>query len=65
MIATAWRVAGVGFSLLVILVAALLYGASPGQTGFMNSSIGGDLTIGFAVRTDDLTVLMQIGRAHV
>jgi NADH-quinone oxidoreductase subunit L len=56
-IATAWRVIGVGFSLLVVLTAGLLYGADPGQTGFLNSSIG-DLTIGFAVRTDDLTVLL-------
>jgi len=54
-IATAWRVVGVGFSLLVILSAVLLYGVEPGQTSFMNSSIG-NLTIGFAVRTDDLTV---------
>jgi NADH-quinone oxidoreductase subunit L len=57
MIATAWRVIGVGFSLLVVLTAGLLYGAEPEQIGFLNSSIG-DLTIGFAVRTDDLTVLL-------
>ncbi|MGW1344269.1 NADH-quinone oxidoreductase subunit 5 family protein [Kribbella sp. NPDC002412] len=57
MIATLWRVVGVGFSLLVVLMAGLLYGAAPDQTGFLNSSIG-DLTIGFAVRTDDLTVLL-------
>ncbi len=57
MIATAWRVIGVGFSLLVVLMAGLLYGADPDQTSFLNSSVG-DLTIGFAVRTDDLTVLM-------
>ncbi|NIK56353.1 NADH-quinone oxidoreductase subunit L [Kribbella shirazensis] len=57
MIATAWRVAGVSFSLLVLLAAALLYGASPDQTAFLNSPVG-DLTIGFAVRTDDLTVLL-------
>ncbi len=57
MIATAWRVIGVGFSLLVVLTAGLLYGADPGRTGFLNSPIG-DLTIGFAVRTDDLTVLL-------
>jgi NADH-quinone oxidoreductase subunit L len=57
-IATVWRVAGVGLSLLVVLIAGLLYGADPGQTAFLNSSIGNDLTIGFAVRTDDLTVLM-------
>ncbi|MFI6673699.1 NADH-quinone oxidoreductase subunit L [Kribbella sp. NPDC050470] len=57
MIATVWRVVGVGFSLLVVLMAALLYGAAPDQTSFLNSSIG-DLTIGFAVRTDDLTVLL-------
>ena len=57
MIATAWRVIGVGFSLLVVLMAGLLYGAEPDRTSFLNSSIG-DLTIGFAVRTDDLTVLL-------
>ncbi|TCO30095.1 NADH-quinone oxidoreductase subunit L [Kribbella steppae] len=57
MIATAWRVIGVGFSLLVVLMAGLLSGAEPDQTSFLNSSVG-DLTIGFAVRTDDLTVLM-------
>ncbi|MEV0291385.1 NADH-quinone oxidoreductase subunit L [Kribbella sp. NPDC050820] len=57
MIATVWRVVGVGFSLLVVLMAALLYGAAPDQTSFLNSSVG-DLTIGFAVRTDDLTVLL-------
>jgi NADH-quinone oxidoreductase subunit L len=56
-IATAWRVIGVGFSLLVVLMAGLLYGADPGRTSFLNSSIG-ELTIGFAVRTDDLTVLL-------
>ncbi|WP_405069403.1 NADH-quinone oxidoreductase subunit L [Kribbella sp. NBC_01510] len=57
MIATVWRVVGVGFSLLVILAAVLLSGASPDQAAFLNSSVG-DLTIGFAVRTDDLTVVM-------
>lgn len=57
MIATAWRVIGVGFSLLVVLMAGLLYGVGPDQTDFLNSSVG-DLTIGFAVRTDDLTVLL-------
>ncbi|GAB2632959.1 NADH-quinone oxidoreductase subunit 5 family protein [Kribbella swartbergensis] len=57
MIATAWRVAGVGFSLLVVLMAGLLYGAEPEQASFLNSSIDG-LTLGFAVRTDDLTVLL-------
>jgi NADH-quinone oxidoreductase subunit L len=56
-IATAWRVVGVGFSLLVLLSATLLYGVEPDQSSFMNSSIG-DLTLGFAVRTDDLTVLL-------
>jgi NADH-quinone oxidoreductase subunit L len=56
-IATAWRVIGVGFSLLVVLMAGLLYGAEPDRTSFLNSSIG-ELTIGFAVRTDDLTVLL-------
>ncbi|MEU4190837.1 NADH-quinone oxidoreductase subunit L [Kribbella sp. NPDC026611] len=57
MIATVWRVAGVSFSLLILLFAALLSGATPDQAAFLNSSIG-DLTIGFAVRTDDLTVLL-------
>ncbi|TCO49409.1 NADH-quinone oxidoreductase subunit L [Kribbella antiqua] len=57
MIATAWRVTGVGFSLLVVLTAGLLYGTDPAQTSFMNSPVG-DLTIGFGVRTDDLTVLL-------
>jgi NADH-quinone oxidoreductase subunit L len=56
-IATVWRVVGVGFSLLVILAATLLAGAAPDQAAFLNSSVG-DLTIGFAVRTDDLTVVM-------
>ncbi|TDD15217.1 NADH-quinone oxidoreductase subunit L [Kribbella turkmenica] len=57
MIATAWRVLGVGFSLLVVLTAGLLAGAEPGRSSFLNSSIDG-LTLGFAVRTDDLTVLL-------
>lgn len=57
MIATVWRVAGVGFSLLILLFAALLHGATPDQYAFLNSQVG-DLTIGFAVRTDQLTVLL-------
>src|SRR5207244_8894688 len=57
MIATVWRVTGVAFSLLVVLFAVLLHGATPDQVAFLNSSVG-DLTIGFAVRTDDLTVLL-------
>ena len=57
MIATVWRVTGVAFSLLILLFAALLYGAAPDQVAFLDSPVG-DLTIGFAVRTDDLTVLM-------
>ncbi|MFF0340047.1 NADH-quinone oxidoreductase subunit L [Kribbella sp. NPDC004875] len=57
MIATVWRVVGVSFSLLILLFAALLHGASPDQAAFLNSSVG-DLTIGFAVRNDDLTVLL-------
>jgi NADH-quinone oxidoreductase subunit L len=56
-IATVWRVAGVGCSLLILLFAVLLYGATPDQYAFLNSQVG-DLTIGFAVRTDDLTVLL-------
>ncbi|GAA1595884.1 hypothetical protein GCM10009804_60590 [Kribbella hippodromi] len=57
MIATVWRVTGVAFSLLILLFAALLHGATPGQVAFLNSPVG-DLTIGFAARTDDLTVLL-------
>ncbi|MGW7679554.1 NADH-quinone oxidoreductase subunit 5 family protein [Kribbella sp. NPDC054772] len=57
MIATVWRVVGVGFSLLILLFAVLLHGVSPDQAAFLNSQVG-DLTIGFAVRTDDLTVLL-------
>lgn len=57
MIATAWRVVGVGFSLLVVLAAALLYGVDPQQTRYVGSDVG-DLVIGFSVRTDDLTVFM-------
>jgi NADH-quinone oxidoreductase subunit L len=56
-IATVWRVAGVSFSLLVVLCAVLLYGGTPDQAAFLNSQVG-ELTIGFAVRTDDLTVLL-------
>ncbi|GAA2797345.1 NADH-quinone oxidoreductase subunit L [Kribbella solani] len=57
MIATVWRVTGVAFSLLILLFAALLHGATPDQVAFLNSPVG-DLTIGFAARTDDLTVLL-------
>ncbi len=57
MIGTAWRVIGVGFSLLVVLSAALLYGVDPQQTGFVGSDVG-DLVVGFGLRTDDLTVFM-------
>ena len=58
MIATAWRVIGVGFSLLVILAAALLYGVDPQQVGFGGSYVGIHTFLDFGVRTDDLTVLM-------
>ena len=59
MIATAWRVIGVGFSLLVVLTAALLYGVEPQQTAFTNGArVGSDVFISFDLRTDDLTVLM-------
>jgi NADH-quinone oxidoreductase subunit L len=56
-IATTWRVAGIGFSLVVILTAALLYGAAPQQVALGSTSVG-DLSIGFDLRTDHLTVLM-------
>ncbi|GAA1633820.1 NADH-quinone oxidoreductase subunit L [Kribbella alba] len=58
MIATAWRVVGVGFSLLVILAAALLYGVDPQQTSLAGTFIGNEVFISFDLRTDDLTVLM-------
>ncbi|TCN40486.1 NADH-quinone oxidoreductase subunit L [Kribbella orskensis] len=59
MIATAWRVVGVGFSLLVVLTAAVLYGVEPQQTAFTHGArVGGDVFISFDLRTDDLTVLM-------
>nr|WP_202888638.1 proton-conducting transporter membrane subunit [Kribbella solani] len=43
--------------MLILLFAALLHGATPDQVAFLNSPVG-DLTIGFAARTDDLTVLL-------
>lgn len=59
MIATAWRVIGVGFSLLVVLAAALLYGVEPQQTAFTHGArVGGDVFISFDLRTDDLAVVM-------
>jgi len=57
-IATAWRVVGVGFSLLVVLAAALLYGVDPQQTTSAGSMIGQDFWFSYEFRTDDLTVLM-------
>ena len=42
MIATAWRVVGVGFSLLVVLAAALLHGVDPQQTMAGGAGIGED-----------------------
>jgi NADH-quinone oxidoreductase subunit L len=57
-IATAWRVIGLGFSLVVVLTAALLYGVAPQQTHFSGVGVGNDVFISFDVRTDDLTVLM-------
>jgi NADH-quinone oxidoreductase subunit L len=57
-IATAWRVIGLGFSLVVILTAALLYGVAPQQTNFGGVGVGHDVFISFDLRTDDLTVLM-------
>ncbi|QNE19116.1 NADH-quinone oxidoreductase subunit L [Kribbella qitaiheensis] len=58
MIATASRVIGVGFSLLVILTAALLHGVDPQQVELAGSYVGIHIYVDFAVRTDDLTVLM-------
>lgn len=57
MIATAWRVIGVGFSLLVTLAAVLLSGVEPEQVWFLGAQVG-DVTIGPSLRTDDLTVLL-------
>jgi NADH-quinone oxidoreductase subunit L len=57
-IATAWRVVGVGFSLLVILAAILLSGVEPQQTGFPGTGAGLDVFWTFDLRTDDLTVLL-------
>ncbi|ADB35232.1 proton-translocating NADH-quinone oxidoreductase, chain L [Kribbella flavida DSM 17836] len=57
MIATAWRVAGVGFSLLVILSAILLAGADPQVTSFPGTGAG-DAFWTYDLRTDDLTVLL-------
>ncbi|TDW17226.1 NADH-quinone oxidoreductase subunit 5 family protein [Kribbella kalugense] len=58
MIATAWRVVGVGFSLLVVLAAALLYGVDPQQTSSAGAMIGEDFWFAYEFRTDGLTVLM-------
>ena len=58
MIATAWRVVGVGFSLLVVLAAGLLSGVDPQQTSFGGGFVGNDIFISFDLRTDDLTVLL-------
>jgi len=57
-IATAWRVIGVGFSLLVILTAILLYGVDPQQTTFSGTFIGPSVFLNYDLRTDDLTVFM-------
>ena len=53
MIATAWRVVGLGFSLVVILTAALLYGVTPQQTNFSGVGVGNDVFISFDLRTDE------------
>ncbi|NUR96881.1 MAG: proton-translocating NADH-quinone oxidoreductase subunit L, partial [Kribbellaceae bacterium] len=58
MIATAWRVVGVGFSLLVVLAAALLHGVSPRTTAAGGAMIGQDFWFSYEFRTDGLTVLM-------
>ncbi|MFC0628650.1 NADH-quinone oxidoreductase subunit 5 family protein [Kribbella deserti] len=57
MIATAWRVFGIAFSLAVIVAAAILAGTEPGQYQFA-TALAGDQVIGFGVRTDDLTAYM-------
>jgi NADH-quinone oxidoreductase subunit L len=57
-IATAWRVVGVGFSLLVVLAAALLYGVDPQQTSAGGVMLGQDFWFAYEFRTDGLTVLM-------
>ncbi|MFF0265167.1 NADH-quinone oxidoreductase subunit L [Kribbella sp. NPDC004536] len=58
MIATAWRVVGVGFSLLVVLAAALLHGVTPQTTMAGGAMIGEDFWFSYEFRTDGLTVLM-------
>ncbi|GAA1157044.1 NADH-quinone oxidoreductase subunit L [Kribbella jejuensis] len=58
MIATAWRVVGVGFSLLVVLAAALLHGVTPGTTKAGGIMIGQEFWFSYEFRTDGLTVLM-------
>lgn len=58
MIATAWRVVGVGFSLLVVLAAALLHGVTPQHTTAGGAGIGRDFSFAYEFRTDGLTVLM-------
>ncbi|MDX6258337.1 MAG: NADH-quinone oxidoreductase subunit [Kribbellaceae bacterium] len=58
MIATAWRVIGVGFSLVVLLTGALLYGVDPQQKGFGGTFVGPEVFLSYGVRTDDLTVFM-------
>jgi NADH-quinone oxidoreductase subunit L len=57
-IATAWRVVGVGFSLLVVLAAALLHGVTPRVTTAGGAMIGQDFWFSYEFRTDGLTVLM-------
>lgn len=57
MIATTWRVLGVGFSLLVVLSAILLYGVDPQVTSFPGTGAGSAYWT-FDLRTDDLTVLL-------
>ncbi|WP_432942568.1 NADH-quinone oxidoreductase subunit L [Kribbella sp. CA-253562] len=57
MIATTWRVVGVGFSLLVILSAILLSGVEPQVTSFPGTGAGAAYWT-FDLRTDDLTVLL-------
>jgi NADH-quinone oxidoreductase subunit L len=56
-IATAWRVFGVAFSLALIVVSAVLAGTDPQQAQLI-STMAGDQVIGFGVRTDDLTAFM-------
>ncbi|TWD79616.1 NADH-quinone oxidoreductase subunit L [Kribbella amoyensis] len=58
MIATTWRVIGVGFSLVVVLAAILLWGVDPGVTDFRGTGVDQVVFWTYDLRTDNLTVLM-------